>query len=72
MTDPLWVKTVHHVCGLVCILGLTDPNNQVSQDLSARFFPSFFKGEYPIQLLITELTGVHLLLGNFFLFFFEL
>jgi len=27
---PRWVKTVHDVCGLACILGLTGPNNQVS------------------------------------------
>jgi len=26
----MWVKTVHNVCGLMCILGLTGPNYQVS------------------------------------------
>jgi len=31
MADPQWVKTVHNVCGLACILRpLTRPNNQVS------------------------------------------
>ena len=30
MDDPLWVKTVHNVCGLACILGLAVPNNRVS------------------------------------------
>jgi len=26
----LWVKIVHNVCGLACILGITSPNNLVS------------------------------------------
>jgi len=27
--DPQWVKIVHNVCGLACILGLTSSHNQV-------------------------------------------
>ena len=26
---PEWVKTVNNICGLVCILGLASPYNQV-------------------------------------------
>jgi len=29
VTDPLLSKTVWNVCGLVCILGLINPNQQI-------------------------------------------
>jgi len=33
---PQWVKIVHNVCGLPCILGLKGPNNQVSLTIKKR------------------------------------
>jgi len=32
----MWVRTVHNVCGLPCILGLTGPNNQVPLLVTSR------------------------------------
>jgi len=34
MADPLWVTTIHNLCGLACILGLTGPTQIKFEDFS--------------------------------------